>query len=734
MSKNVFNKNGRKNHGSFGALSEALRTYRDSQHSGDFTNSAATKAAIGLENLTPAETQDAEAGVTELTAVINDKIDEAGLNEVDPENPDEGGITEGQRQAAIITAAAGGDPRAYVTAAANDGVNTRDAILDSNSVGTESISLENYDDRTTRELLPVSIAFNMGAANQDSAMEAVFPTLATTPDNAGLEITISRTMVHQAYTHGITGRPDANPLFNQKSLIDALISTKVLSNNATEIVPIYNTNQDFFDQDVGAIKTSIDGRTLDEGAIKFGSTVDLIGAASAGISPTDNYDQTDVIDRTVRLKTVYLKVTNDASKTSVIPLDTLYQERSQFQPAVEGNDREMQLSWYSDRFLIGGDIKDKSGADAEALEDFRGTAAHKDYVVVLKLSASGRINLADGHTEINGGQPAIVGFMKYVTLPSGEKSLIEVTDASEITAAKAKITKLELVSYRLSARFANLNRRRTGLLVRRDVFRRVYHIPLQSPITVMKPTTDTNSSYVVDDAVQAARVANTVAAIEELASVEEALKTYRGTSDRTVSNTEFSAIGTKIIRPFYVHRDIDLTKLVQNVQSLNLRDDLASAVLSLIADQFAKAMTYSGWYAAATCIDPNGTKKPTAVMVTSPRVANLLYVKGDTRSLGEVFNSRVEISTFEQFYNDIIVVPRRESSVNSPDGLNFGNMVWIPELITDQPNSRNGQQSQEFMIQTRRRHIVHCPILLRFTLKGIDDVLGTKAVLHTKTV
>jgi signal transduction histidine kinase len=78
------------------------------------------------------------------------------------------------------------------------------------------------------------------------------------------------------------------------------------------------------------------------------------------------------------------------------------------------------------------------------------------------------------------------------------------------------------------------------------------------------------------------------------------------------------------------------------------------------------------------------------------------------------------------FRDKIYVVPRRESSVNSPDGLNFGNMFWLPELITNMPISRNGQISNEFTVQTRRRHICHCPIMIRIDLDNMDKVIDTK--------
>ena len=49
-------------------------------------------------------------------------------------------------------------------------------------------------------------------------------------------------------------------------------------------------------------------------------------------------------------------------------------------------------------------------------------------------------------------------------------------------------------------------------------------------------------------------------------------------------------------------------------------------------------------------------------------------------------------------------------------------MIWIPELITDVPNTRGGAQAREFMVQPRVRHLNMLPLLVRIDVKGLDEV------------
>lgn len=680
-----------------------------------FVSAQAATISYGLESMSADDIRDSEVEQNESEEILKDQVGEEVWNEE---------LTDGQKNSGLIMMAASGNPEEYhslATAKVTDG----QSQLDPSNADVQNVSQESYDAREIEKMMPVSVAYNIGAARQDDAMEALWPTISLTADQAGLNLEITRNMVHHHFTHNAQGNA-GKELFSQQNLIHALIDSSILKNQATDIVPVYNTTSGVFDEQVGVIPQTIDDVAVDTGAILFNKPFNLI--AIGGSSMTDPFgarDMTDTVDSLVRLKEVFVEITDDASHTSIVPLDVLDLNLTQFQKSQEGNDRDVTLNWTANSITISGKQLDKSGNLATALEAFR-TSPYDEFVVVLKMNASGRLNLADGNGELHHGSVTIDGFYKQVKRADGSQDLVKVADSAEILAAKAKITDLKLRSFKLDARYANLNRRERGLIVRQDIRNARYTIPLQPPITALKPVTDTKSGYAVDSAIQATRVANTTAGVAELMRMDSFLSRYRNSSSFLDTNNATIGIGAYLIRPYYEHKVVQMTKLINNISSAALPLDINAHLTLLVRDSFAKAMMISGWMAAQQCSGSGSKEKPTAVIITDPRTAQYLFIQGDTRLLGDSFNAKPVVSNFLEFRDKIYIAPRRESSVNQPDGLNWGNMFWLPELITNMPIARGGQISNEFTAQTRRRHICHCPILIRIDLVDMNKVIDTK--------
>ena len=680
-----------------------------------FTSKEAAKLSYGLESMSDEEIAQSELSQNEAEQILKEEIGEGNWEEE---------LQQGQKDAGVIVMAASGDVEKYHAAATNSATEGNHQ-LDPSSVDVQNVSQESYDAREIERMMPVSVAFNVGAARQDDAMETLWPTISLTADQAGLNLEVVRNMVHSQFTHNSQGSA-SKELFGQRNLVHALIDSSILKNQATEIVPVYNTESGIFDEQVGIVEKTIDNVTVDSGALLFNEPFNLIGVGSGSMTdPFGARDVTDTIDSLVRLNDVYIEVTDDAANTSIVPVNVLDLNLTQFQKSQEGNDRDVTLSWTTSSVTINGNHLDKSGQAAAALEAFR-TSPYDKFVIRLKMSAGGRLNLADGNGELNSGNVSIDGFYKQVIRQDGTQDLVPVTESAEILAAKAKITSLKLRSYTLDARYANLNRRERGLIVRQDIRNARYTIPLQAPITALKPVTDTKSGYAVDSAIQAARVANTTAGVAELMRMDSFLSRYQNSASFLDENNATIGIGAYMIRPYYEQKTVDMTKLINNINSHTLAQDISTHLTLLIRDCFAKAMMISGWMAAQQCSGSGSKEKPTAVIITDPRTAQYLFVQGDTRLLGDSFNAKPVVSQFLEFRDTIFVAPRRETSVNKPDGLNWGNMFWLPELITNMPIARGGQISNEFTVQTRRRHICHCPILIRIDLKEMNKVIDTK--------
>jgi hypothetical protein len=90
----------------------------------------------------------------------------------------------------------------------------------------------------------------------------------------------------------------------------------------------------------------------------------------------------------------------------------------------------------------------------------------------------------------------------------------------------------------------------------------------------------------------------------------------------------------------------------------------------------------SEYKAAAAVLTGNTGFKPTVIVGTDPVIYNYLQSDGDLRTLGETFDVRI-VSTLDHrvagkiFLSFGVFDSARNTGINP---LNFGNMLWSPEL------------------------------------------------------
>ena len=74
-----------------------------------------------------------------------------------------------------------------------------------------------------------------------------------------------------------------------------------------------------------------------------------------------------------------------------------------------------------------------------------------------------------------------------------------------------------------------------------------------------------------------------------------------------------------------------------------------------------------------------------------------------------------------------------ENRNTQPSPLNFGNMVWAPELVLTANLSRGNTYSRETVVQPRFLFIVNTPVMGLLEVKNIPDTLN-KVPLNMHTV
>lgn len=666
-------------------------------------------ASVSFESLELADQAEVQESEKEILNVIASAYKEEGADEEFDE------LTQAQKDAAVIATQALQSPAEY-HAAATRGVQGADFGIDvsSNIDSRAAPALEAFDNRNLSDYVHYSPIFNLQAARQDDFGEMFYPTITTTPDNAGFVVKIQRTMVHNEYNHLGDGAPAPENFFS-KSLIDAATDHRVLLNDSTIIHPQWSATNEYFSKKVGQKEVQVGSTKYKTAPLVVNKKLNLLSISqNPSLDPNGVNDVTDSLDNSLALKALYLVVKSADSKESVVKVPVWRLPLTEFQHAQEGYDRDMVLSYRTSDIPLTHLTKNVDGTEAEALAYLK-DPTRLNWTIRLAVTVNGTANLETGNLEITATNVVIDSIWEYV---EATKRLEQVHDAAALTALQTAIPSISVDSYEVYARRSNLNRRQRGLLVRVEVFRERYMIPLGSPITALQPITETKTLTDIAGPIDAVRSQNSNNAVTKLFEYSQTLEQYKVSLDRRTQIPRIEGIGRLYVRPYIDHITFDLTKVVNSIQSHEKAEDIRAALTELLRDRMAKAANQSGYLAA---LKAAGGKKATVAIGTEPRIQRYLVVNGDTRLLGDMFEYRVESSTDQRMYGTIFATFIRPD-VKEPDGLNFGNMIWIPELITDVPNTRGGAQAREFMVQPRVRHINMLPLLVRIDVLGLDQV------------
>jgi hypothetical protein len=139
----------------------------------------------------------------------------------------------------------------------------------------------------------------------------------------------------------------------------------------------------------------------------------------------------------------------------------------------------------------------------------------------------------------------------------------------------------------------------------------------------------------------------------------------------------------------------------------------------------------SEYQAAADALAGGVAAMPEVIIGTDPVIARYITVSGDLRTLGGEFGFRV-VSTLDSRMKGKIVVAfaNKDGSQNSqPHPLNFGNMVWAPELVLKANLSRGNTYSRETVVQPRFLFVVNTPIMGVIEVANIPDTLNKTPIL-----
>jgi hypothetical protein len=235
----------------------------------------------------------------------------------------------------------------------------------------------------------------------------------------------------------------------------------------------------------------------------------------------------------------------------------------------------------------------------------------------------------------------------------------------------------------------------------------------------------------VSSIVTATNIRTSNSAVTSLIELAALLREYVSVSDAGDAPA-ILGISRFLILPYYKHVTIDMTDEISSLTSHERADDIVAVLLNRIRDNVLHMWTMSQYMAASNAINGGEAAKPTVLIGTDPIIHRYLLLNGDYRTISEQFNVKI-VDTLDTRVRGKMYITFTTNPNGTIDPLNFGNMLWSPELVFTSKMTRNNRFSYETSVSPRFTHIVNMPLLVEMDVLGITDSLSNLP-FNVKTV
>lgn len=699
-------------------MDRLVQTIESTVGSNQLTSGQVARNALSMESLDSNSRQAVMSSFNDLTVSVEAIAQELGFGSVGA-----GSFTAAQRDAAAIAGMLSGDFKSFLTTKNEFNVVSTESMSVVQPFGIEdafagrAFAMEAYDERENRNATIYSIAYNMQSARQDEFGETLFPTLVVTPDNVGFGVTINLMMVYDGIERKVTGSFED---YKKKNIIRAVADPTVLKKEQTKIVPVHRPQSvdKFIDPAVVApYDVILEGETIHTAPIAVGKKIDLLG-----LSQTDTLlaagimDMTDSIDPYVTLQNIYLSVGDD-----VLKINTANLPYANFVYSTQQNYRLMTLNFTTTSILVN---KNTKNADGSALTTLASVVSN-DLIVRLEVMLTGTVNIELGECTV------FANLASVHTVADNSGNLLSLTAAPALAVVNA-IADAKVLGYDLLAYRTNMNRRQRGQLIDVTRFTQLYNVPLRSPITTIHPINvdgQTDASD-VQALITATRIRTSNEAVTALLNAVDLLREYVDARDEVGIGPDVLGVGRFLIRPTFFHETIDMLNIVDSLTSTDRPGDMQAAIVNKIRDYAYQMYRDSEYKAAADALAGGVAPVPTAIVATDPVLARYLTVSGDLRTLGNEFDVRI-VSTLDRRVKGKIFITFGtfdETRNTTPNPMNFGNMVWAPELVLTANISRASTISKETVVQPRYLFVTHMPLMTELTVLNVPSVINKVTV------
>jgi hypothetical protein len=701
---------------------------------GQFASAELAKSAISMEGFTSEKRSELQTAVQNLDQTIRTCCKVA--------MEAHGGATRAQLSASITAGIMGANPQAFFQRGVASSSSLKAAASDTTTVfgntgidgamESRAFAMEAFDNKENKNAMVYSVAYNMQAARQDEFGEGFFPTIVVTPDNVGFMVSIRLIYVQEEVRRSLSGSLSN---FGRKNVLKAVIDPTILRNDQTRIIPVVRTgggandSQALFvaSSDVAPYAIVNDNASVTTAPLIVGAKIELLGISqTAAMIAANQLDQTDALDSSVRLGAVYVKIPlNGANPAKVTKFSTDKLPLSDFNAAVQGNTRMLQLNFQSDSLKVTSATTDTT---ATVIPQLSGLT---DKTVRLSVTMFGSIIQDTAITIVNAGAVTVTKITDSAGLILDQTSGTGATIAALF--AGATVVGYDLIAYRV-----NSNRRQRGQLIDTQFVNHLYTVPLLPPITALRPVgeTEANDANLISALVTTTRIRTSNAAVTTILEARQFLKDYVNSADLTGDTPEILGVARYLVTPVYLEETLDMATAIDSLKSSDRAEDVVALLINKIRDVAIRMYTTSGYKAASDALFDGAAPKPMVIIGTDLSITRYLTLNGDMRTLGDFFDFKLVSTQDNRMTGKIMISFGMESSYNSgvPNPLHFGSMAFKPELTLMMPIVRNGATTMELTVQPSFRHVVNLPILSQITVANLSTVMATKVSINQHIV
>jgi hypothetical protein len=581
----------------------------------------------------------------------------------------------------------------------------------------EGVSLENYNEKSSRDFRVVTAAYNLSSSRQDAFSEAIYrTTLVNAQEGGAVQIVPYVALLKDVY-HKTTGAK-----FDTKevNVVDAYRDPSILDQESTMLIPAVaagNAVHFVAPADVAVVpKTDERGGSYNTAPLKFGAKFDLIGISNHNaLVGSGVLDLSDTIDPAGSMKNLYIKaVGNGTEPGQVLKFKTDKLPSATFVPKLVGDTRNIAVSFETEKLKIVGGTRGVAGGTLEAITELDAAK----WTVLLGIKVDGTISVSRGQCQFISGPVVVEG------IRDEDGATIDHTSGAG-AALVAKLGALTAIGYDLDARFTNTNKRKRGQLIQTRAVQFRYPIWMHSPVTLPLSVMDeqgpgevARALTVVTDIRNSANAA--VAALNYVAQLKEVV----GDSSAVAEFGDVEGALSIMMRPTYRYHKLELTGSLDTIRSGDRWNDVTSAILNTIKGLLFPAYRDSNIESVFQVVSGNIDEKPKFLICTDREIANYLQEVGDNRTLGAYLKYDVVATNNKKFDGKILVIPTRENPGEN-DVLSWGQFFFVPTIVGDMPIARDGQTSREITAVPFNRHVNNIPFAIEIDVVGLREVMST---------